>query len=269
MTLKHTLFLLLFHTALAGAVAQTAGSGEQPAENQAAPPPAQTDVLKAKADSAYIRKDYSLAAKLYGQLLAAGTNADVHYNLANAFYRMTDYPQAILHYERCLKLEPGHADAAYNLDVCRTKASVPSGQPAEMFFITWFNRLVGSRSVDGWGNSALCFLALALVAWWVFRLSGRLWVRKGGFALMCAGLLLAFFSTVAAALQNSRFRNETKAVVMAEAPLSAEGVKGTPYLLVPGTTVTVLDESPDGRLFVETSDKLYSGWVDGERLAKV
>lgn len=225
-------------------------------------------VTKAQADSAYLKKDYAAAARLYEQVLKQGVAPDVYYNLGNAYYRLNDAPRAILNYERALKLEPGHADAAYNLDVCRTKLSVSEGQPSEMFFITWTNDLIRSRSIDAWALAALFSFVLALAMWSVGRLAAWLWLRRSANVLMPVFAVAFIFSIVSATLQHSRFRNEVKAVVMNDTGLSADK-GGAAAVLRAGTTVLVLDESPDGRRLVETADKRHRGWVEGKSLTKV
>ena len=61
---------------------------------------------KQAADSAYMEKAYDKAIAGYEQLLKAGVDVDVLYNLGNAYYRKNNLPRAILNYEKALKYEP-------------------------------------------------------------------------------------------------------------------------------------------------------------------
>ncbi len=224
---------------------------------------------RSEADSAYAKKNYVEAAHIYEALATKNTDSDVFYNLGNAYYRMNDFPRAILNYERALKQNPGNKDAAYNLEVCRSKASVPSGQAAEMFFITWADRLVRSQSADFWGMCALFGFVLGLGCWIVYSQSTRVAWRKAGFSAMSLFGLLLVFCLVSATLQGYRFRHEVKAVVMSGVRLSTDETETRPTLLVAGMTVVVIDESPDGKLLVESADKRLRGWIPAQAVAKV
>ncbi len=224
---------------------------------------------KEQADSAYEKQDYVKATHIYENLLVKGVDADVYYNLGNAYYRQQNYPAAILNYERALKYEPGHADAAYNLSVVRTKANIPASQSSEMFFVTWFDSFVRSHSADGWGVNALIFFALSLLFFAFYRFGDRLWLRKTTFSLSLLGLAVMVFCIVAAGIANNRFHDERKAVVMTDAELRPDGEKAKPQTLPAGTTILIVDESTDSTMLVETPDKLRRGWIHGRQLAEI
>ena len=78
--------------------------------------------LAQQADSAYMAEDYARAADLYSRSIAEeGPAADTWYNLGNAHWRQGHAGQAIIGYERALRIDPSHADARTNLDFVRTK----------------------------------------------------------------------------------------------------------------------------------------------------
>src|SRR4051812_33759765 len=79
--------------------------------------------LSAKANEAYAQKRYEEAANGYQELVRSGHwNATTFYNLGNARYRLGDFGQAILNYERALTLEPRHPEANANLQLARDEA---------------------------------------------------------------------------------------------------------------------------------------------------
>ena len=82
---------------------------------------AQDTALK-EAEVAYTKEDYAKAIELYeGILKSNGESAAVYYNLGNAYYKAGKIAPAILHYERCLLLDPGDSDARFNLQMARQK----------------------------------------------------------------------------------------------------------------------------------------------------
>ncbi len=226
------------------------------------------EASKETADSAYAKQDYVGATRIYEKQVVKDVDPEVFYNLGNAYYRQQNYPAAILNYERALKYEPSHDDAAYNLSVVRSKANVPTLQSSEMFFVTWINSFVRSHSADDFGVSALIFFALSLLIFAIYRCANLLLFRKICFSLSVASLSVVFVCITCAALQSNRFHNERKAVVMTDAQLRPDGEKAKTQTLPAGTTVVIADESTDGTFMVETPDQACRGWVHGRHLAE-
>lgn len=70
-----------------------------------------------EANALYADGVYDDAAARYERVLAGGIeNADVRYNLANAYFKAGMTGRAVLNYERALRLDPGHEDARANLE---------------------------------------------------------------------------------------------------------------------------------------------------------
>jgi len=77
----------------------------------------------ANANQAYADGRFADAARVYENLIQAGNwNANLFYNLGNARYRLGDFGQAVLNYERALALEPRHPEADANLRLARDEA---------------------------------------------------------------------------------------------------------------------------------------------------
>ena len=73
-----------------------------------------------KANQAYADGRFEEAANDYESLISSGNwNANLFYDLGNARYRLGDFGQAILNYERALALDPRHPEAEANLRLAR------------------------------------------------------------------------------------------------------------------------------------------------------
>lgn len=86
------------------------------------PPPAPTSEPSAfaAANRAYKQGRYDQAIPLYEALVATGVvNEELFYNLGNAYFRAGRLGPAIYQYERALRIDPGHDDARYNLEIAR------------------------------------------------------------------------------------------------------------------------------------------------------
>ena len=98
---------------------------------------AQEAALK-EAETAYTSEDYAKAIALYEEVLSShGESAAVYYNLGNAYYKAGKLGPAILNYERCLLLQPGDADARFNLQMARQKTIDKIEPVGEFFLVKW------------------------------------------------------------------------------------------------------------------------------------
>ena len=104
------------------------------------------DVIEGNAQ--YEKGNYDEAAKHYKLALDRGVvNGDVHYNLANAYYRSKEFGKAIAHYREAERLEPGDADISANLSLARKQVvdriedSTSLGSQLErlLFIRGWFS----------------------------------------------------------------------------------------------------------------------------------
>src|SRR5256714_14668424 len=76
-----------------------------------------------KANQDYAEGRYAEAASGYEDLVRAGNwSANLFYDLGNTRYRLGDFGQAILNYERALALDPRHPEAEANLRLARDEA---------------------------------------------------------------------------------------------------------------------------------------------------
>lgn len=149
--------------------------------------------LMSQGNVAFQKSDFVTAAKCYGKILEAGyANADVYYNLGNAYYRQDEFGQAILNYERALRLKPNFRDAQENLDLANSKIEDEIKALPELFIVTWARNITTWFSHTGWRIVILCLLALLGAAVAIFVLSRDYLWRKGALigGIAVTGLLL-------------------------------------------------------------------------------
>ena len=222
-------------------------------------------VTKADADSSYVNENYQQAISQYEELIKEGAaNAEIYYNLGNAYYRMDDITHAVLNYERAQLLSPGDDDIRFNLQLARSKTVDKIVPRSEFFIVTWYRLLVSQLSIDGWAYASLAFLAFAIILALLYLFSSPIWLRKVGF-FGCGIMVVCFVLANIFAWQQKSQLNQHEGAIIIE---SAVPVKSTPaqngtdlFILHEGTKVSVLDNSigdwceilvPDGK----------QGWVE-------
>ena len=74
------------------------------------------------AESSYASSNFETAVQHYQSILKKGLSSpDIYYNLGNCYFRSGELGNAILYYEKALKMDPSHENSAFNLTLAKTK----------------------------------------------------------------------------------------------------------------------------------------------------
>ncbi len=143
--MKNNLLLIFCLTLLFSATVQAAAG--------------RADNLFEQANIAYTRGDYRQAINLYLKIAGKkGVSSSLLYNLANSFAATGQVGQAVLNYERALRLSPGNADIRANLGQVRKDGGLYRDN------LPLYDRIAELLAADQWlmlsGGS---FLLLAMV----------------------------------------------------------------------------------------------------------
>ncbi len=166
-----------------------------------------------EADSAYNQERFTEAIKLYGDALKEnGRNADIYYNLGNANYRAGHIAQAVLAYERALRINPAHADARANLDFVNSRLE-DKPEDNNSILARAHESVVRAMSANMWAWTAFAAFVLLCGAVAIYIFSGEVKLRKIGFF---GGLILAvltIYFIVVSADASARIDDHSEAIV--------------------------------------------------------
>lgn len=203
----------------------------------------------AQANDAYNEGNYEQAITGYNSIEAEGLeSAALYYNMGNTYYKMKDYPHAILYYEKALKLDPSDEDIRVNLEIANLAVVDKITPIPQSFLKRWWNALRSSFPADGWAWLSVAFFALLLACLFAFLMSRRVGLRKLGFFVGLVALVGLAFSVVFAVESQRAMSRHNEAIVMTPTVT----VKSSPsvesvdlFVLHEGAKVRVLDSARD------------------------
>ena len=194
-----------------------------------------------QANAAYAEGRYEEAATQYEALLAESADAILYYNLGNARFKQGELAQAILNYERALRLKPNYKDAQYNLAFAQSK--ITDNIVEQDFFLSAWTRTVRNCLTEStWIILSVSLFILALVGILLFLLGREPWIRKTAFHIAWIALLFSLIAGLNATSLHQRdtLRNEaiiTQGVINAKSSPDRSGTDL--FTLHEGTKVTI------------------------------
>ncbi len=226
------------------------------------------DELFRKAHDAYKNGDFAEAGQLYMKMLDSGViSADIYYNLGNSYYRQQKFAEAILNYERALRIRPGDANVRYNLNLANgfIKDEIITAKP--LFILVWWHKVASLLPSAFWliVHIILFILSLFFTARFLITRSGKNKLRGFRIAVLIMSVSLLFLAISVQSQYDTKIKKE--AVIMSESTV----VRSGPGIIAnslgeyhAGTRVKVLKEDVDW-FEVKTADG-HIGWVSGKDL---
>lgn len=134
--------------------------------------------LLVKANELYNNNAYDSAAVVYESIINKGySSATLYYNLGNTYYKLRNYPLAILYYEKSLKLNPNNDDTKHNIEIAKSFISDKIEPVPELFIKTWWKKLSDLFTANTWSILSLLTFGLLLTCLF-FYLTARTRITK-------------------------------------------------------------------------------------------
>ena len=220
--------------------------------------------LLAMADSAYNADNFAEAARLYSDVIATyGSSAKLYYNLGNTYYRLGESGNAIIAYERALRLDPSDRDIRENLAFVNARITDRAGERGT-FFGNALDSMSTAAASNTWAWVGMVCFALALAGLLAYMLSDIVPVRKtgffGGIVAFIVSAVCLFLSFRAAAITSATNMAVVTApsTILSTVPRVPQDRRQEAMLLHEGTKVTILDSVRS------TTDSINSLWYDVE-----
>ena len=227
--------------------------------------------LAQQAAKAYNARQYTEAIKLYTKIIASGYESfPLYYNIGNAYFRNNETAEAILNYEKALKIEPNNEDIKHNIEVLNSKLSDKVEKVPELFYKRWWKEIINMTDIDTLATLNIILLTLALLLIAVYIAVSNLLIRKISF---WTGISLLFFFSigVAATSQRNHYLNlQHEAIVFTQ----TVNIKSSPdenskdiFVLHEGTKVTLLDMVANWQEIRIANGSV--GWIKASDIRKI
>jgi hypothetical protein len=224
---------------------------------------AQPDAEFAKANDEYAQGHFKEAISGYEGLVRAGQwNANLFYDLGNAYFRTGDFGRSILNYERALALDRHHPEAMANLQIARDESRALEMSPSRLERYLQF-------------ASANQYSVAAAVAFWlgVVGLVALIFTRRRSAALVTLSIVCLVTCAVSVwaiyILENGR-KGPGLAIVTGndvQARLATADTANSVLALPPGSEIKILSTRGDWMYAVLPNDT--RGWIQAKNAEQV
>ncbi len=220
-----------------------------------------------KANKLYDSSQYALAIKYYQKVIKNGYVAgELFYNIANAYFKSGNIPNAIYYYEKALLLKPHEKKIKENLNLVNqyVKSDYSQYNPFILDKIFWF--IITLLPSNAWATISFILFVIAMVGTILFFLSPKISIRKSGFIIGIIAILLSV-TTYFFAYEMDIYQNAGRyAIVMKTSTVrSSPNTTGTQlFILAPGIKVKIQDKSAQWYQVKLPNNK--SGWINQENI---
>lgn len=229
---------LLFAASLMLSISLSAYSAEDPR--------IKAETIIRQANLKYSEGYFNHALELYYEAINLGVeSAELYYNTGNTYFKLGKYPQAIINYERALRLQPGDENTRFNLQLANLRIVDKIEPLPEMFYLRWWRALINMNHADVWGRWAIILLAGSLLTAVLYLISMRKLIKQTAFY---SSLLMFFISIMFLVLAYSSHyhrikRNEAIVIKPSLTVKSAPNENSTDLFVIhEGTKVLITDQ---------------------------
>ena len=224
-----------------------------------------------QANKEYQSENYSIAIDLYKQLINDGNeSAALYYNLGNAYYKSGSNAQALLWYERALRLDPTNEDIKHNIAFVNQKITDKIEPVPESAIAMIWNKFSHKLTANQWAILSIVFsslLILALAAFIFGRSGGH---RISGGIIFCLSIFILVFTIIFAAKEHNRFARHDEAIVtnmVTEAKSSPIEKASTLFVIHEGLKVQITKEVENYvEIRIPSGEK---GWISKMAIEKI
>lgn len=226
--------------------------------------------LFVKANELYNEHAYDSAARAYENIINKGySSAELYYNLGNSYYKLRNYPKAILYYEKSLKLEPNNEDTKHNIEIAKAFISDKIESVPDLFIKTWWNKLSNLLTLNSWAIVSIIILGCMLICIFIYLTSRTRTLKKSMFFASLIFIMLTICTFSISTKKYNYIKSNKEGIIM----VSTITVKSSPslssvdlFVLHEGTKVKILDNTGEWEKIKIANGSI--GWIPSSTMIK-
>ena len=200
----------------------------------------------AKANMYYNDSKYDTALIIYERILDEGyVSTPLLYNIGNTYFKLRNYPMAILNYEKALKLDPTNEEVKQNLMIANALITDKIEPMPEFFLKKWWKNIGNSLSANSWATLSIVFFAVLLLSLFLYLTTRSYGLKKTMFFTNILLVLLFICSIIFASQKKNYMQSQDEAIVITPTITvkSSPSLSGVDlFVLHEGTKVEILDK---------------------------
>ena len=224
-----------------------------------------------KANDLYKEGAYNEAITLYETIEESElVSADLYYNLGNSYYKLNKVAPSIYYFEKALKLNPNHTDAANNLKFANRMTIDEIEDLPKTFFQKIGTNVIQKFSFETWAIVAIVASFLAAILFLLYYFSKTTKTKLVFFNLsILVSILFAFSIFFAFSAYNFHKKNRTAIIFDAKVEINnAPSINSEViFELHEGTKVVILDDLQNWKKIKLADGKI--GWINSNAVKEI
>ena len=216
------------------------------------------NILFSQANAQYAEGNYAEAAAQYRGVPAIRRRKE-----------QGELAQAILAYERALRIEPSYKDAKHNLLFAQSRI-VDNIEDTQSFFLSnWLKAIRNALNQQTWMILSIALFICMLIGFFLFAFSQTVWVRKTAFYTSLVALLISLVACINAGSLHHRDTARAEAIItqgIVNAKSSPDR-SGTDLFTVHEGTKVVITETIGDWCCIHVGN--YIGWMPLAHLERI
>ncbi len=214
------------------------------------------------ANEAYTAGEFDKATALYDSILKQGNYSwELQFNLGNCHYQLNNVPEAVLHFEKALKLNPGEEDILINLELANARCVDKNSIDKSIRISAWVSQLLGFAP-NAWAWTAIFCFALSMTCFAAFYYNSNGKLKRLMFVVGVFMLLPTAVSFALSAMQTKTIVQSNYAIVFTPSVTlksSPSEQSSNAFVLHEGSKIFIRNQENDW-LEVQFSDGKV-GWI--------
>jgi tetratricopeptide (TPR) repeat protein len=218
-------------------------------------------------NEAYMKGDYETALNHFLEAEPNTEGLAINYNLGNAYFKLGQIPESILHYERALRFAPSNEDVQYNLSIANDMIVDKIEVLPKSKLQIWWNTFRYRLGPDGWAQICIALAITSVLLFLLYYFGQAKGVRRFGFfGSIVAFVFLVLTYTLAVSAENYRYAQKSAIIFTDKVDVKSEPRGGSVnvFVLHAGTKVEIL--SQEGEWYEVEIASGAQGWIYQDEL---